>query len=51
MITDPVYKGKSMQGLIDLARKYFFPEGSNILYVHLVVAPDLNGYTYVYRNV
>ena len=27
MITDPVYEGKSMQGMIDLAQKGFFPKG------------------------
>ena len=27
MITDPVYEGKSMQGMIDLVRKGFFPKG------------------------
>ena len=31
MITDPVYEGKSVQGLIDLARKGFFEKGSKIL--------------------
>ena len=50
MITDPVYEGKSMQGLIDLVRKGFFEKGSNILYAHLGGAPALNGYSYVYRN-
>ena len=50
MITDPVYEGKSMQGLIDLTRKGFFPEGSKILYVHLGGAPALNGYSYYYRE-
>lgn len=50
MITDPVYEGKSMQGMIDLARKGFFPKGSNILYAHLGGAPALNGYSYTYRN-
>ena len=50
MITDPVYEGKSMQGLIDLVRKGFFPEGSNILYAHLGGAPALNGYAYTYRT-
>ena len=50
MITDPVYEGKSMQGLIDLIRKGFFPAGSNILYAHLGGAPALNGYAYTYRN-
>lgn len=50
MITDPVYEGKSMQGMMDLINKGFFPEGSNILYVHLGGAPALNGYSYTYRN-
>jgi len=50
MITDPVYEGKSMQGLIDLARKGFFPEGSKVLYAHLGGAPAINGYSYVSRN-
>jgi 1-aminocyclopropane-1-carboxylate deaminase len=50
MITDPVYEGKSMQGLIDLVRKGFFPEGSKVLYAHLGGAPALNGYAYTYRN-
>ena len=27
MITDPVYEGKSMQGMIDLVQKGFFPKG------------------------
>jgi len=50
MITDPVYEGKSMQGMIDLVRKGFFPEGSNVLYAHLGGAPAINGYSYTYRN-
>ncbi|MEL6965292.1 MAG: 1-aminocyclopropane-1-carboxylate deaminase [Pseudomonadota bacterium] len=50
MITDPVYEGKSMQGMIDLARNNFFPAGSKILYAHLGGAPALNGYSYTYRN-
>ena len=50
MITDPVYEGKSMQGMIDLAQKGFFPKGSKILYAHLGGAPALNGYSYTYRN-
>ena len=50
MITDPVYEGKSMQGMIDLIRKDFFPAGSKILYAHLGGAPALNGYAYTYRN-
>ncbi len=50
MITDPVYEGKSMQGLIDLARKGFFPRGSRILYAHLGGAPALSGYSYYYKD-
>jgi len=50
MITDPVYEGKSMQGLIDLTRRKFFPSGSKVLYAHLGGAPALNGYAYTYRN-
>ncbi|TBW41355.1 1-aminocyclopropane-1-carboxylate deaminase [Siculibacillus lacustris] len=50
MITDPVYEGKSMQGLIDLVKKGFFPKGSKVLYAHLGGAPALNGYSYTYRN-
>ena len=46
MITDPVYEGKSMQGMIDLIDKGFFPDGSKILYAHLGGAPALNGYSY-----
>ena len=50
MITDPVYEGKSMQGLMDLVKKGFFPAGSNVLYAHLGGAPALNGYSYTFRN-
>jgi len=50
MITDPVYEGKSMQGLIDLVKKGFFPDGAKVLYAHLGGAPALNGYSYTYRN-
>lgn len=50
MMTDPVYEGKSMQGLIDLAQKGFFPEGAKVLYAHLGGVPAINGYSYIYRN-
>jgi 1-aminocyclopropane-1-carboxylate deaminase len=50
MITDPVYEGKSMQGLIDLAQKGYFEPGAKILYAHLGGAPALNGYAYAFRN-
>jgi len=50
IITDPVYEGKSMQGMVDLIRKDFFPEGSRVLYAHLGGAPAINGYSYTFRN-
>jgi 1-aminocyclopropane-1-carboxylate deaminase len=50
MMTDPVYEGKSMQGMIDLVRKQHFSAGSKILYAHLGGVPAINGYSYIYRN-
>lgn len=50
LMTDPVYEGKSMQGLIDLASRGFFPAGSKVLYAHLGGVPAINGYSYLYRN-
>ena len=44
MITDPVYEGKSMAGLIAMARAGEIPRGSRVLYVHLGGAPALNAY-------
>jgi 1-aminocyclopropane-1-carboxylate deaminase len=50
MITDPVYEGKSMQGLIDLTKKGFFRTGSKILYAHLGGVPAINAYGDVYSQ-
>ncbi|WP_394889938.1 1-aminocyclopropane-1-carboxylate deaminase [Mesorhizobium sp. AaZ16] len=50
IITDPVYEGKSMQAMVDLVQKGFFPEGSRVLYAHLGGAPAINGYSYTFRN-
>jgi 1-aminocyclopropane-1-carboxylate deaminase len=50
MMTDPVYEGKSRQGMIDLARKGYFPAGSKVLYAHLGGVPAINAYSYIYRN-
>lgn len=50
MMTDPVYEGKSMQGMIDLVRKGFFPAGSKVLYAHLGGVPAINAYSYIYRK-
>ncbi|MEC9435388.1 MAG: 1-aminocyclopropane-1-carboxylate deaminase [Pseudomonadota bacterium] len=50
MLTDPVYEGKSMQGMIDLIAKGTIPAGSKVLYAHLGGAPALNGYSYYYKD-
>ena len=50
MMTDPVYEGKSAQGMIDLVQQGFFPAGSKVLYAHLGGVPAINGYSYIYRN-
>jgi 1-aminocyclopropane-1-carboxylate deaminase len=44
MITDPVYEGKSMAGLIDMVRTGAIPGGSRVLYAHLGGQPALNAY-------
>ncbi|MFE0023182.1 1-aminocyclopropane-1-carboxylate deaminase [Amycolatopsis sp. NPDC059021] len=47
VITDPVYEGKSMAGLIDLVRTGEIPRDANVLYAHLGGQPALSGYTSV----
>ncbi|OXM62057.1 1-aminocyclopropane-1-carboxylate deaminase [Amycolatopsis vastitatis] len=47
MITDPVYEGKSMAGLMDLVKNGEIARDSNVLYAHLGGQPALNGYTSV----
>jgi 1-aminocyclopropane-1-carboxylate deaminase len=50
MITDPVYEGKSMQGIIDLIGRGEIPRGSRVLYAHSGGAPALNGYSFLFRD-
>jgi 1-aminocyclopropane-1-carboxylate deaminase len=45
MITDPVYEGKSLAGLIDLVRDGDIPRDSTVLYAHLGGQPALNAYS------
>ena len=45
MITDPVYEGKSMAGMIDLVSGRQIPADSNVLYAHLGGQPALNAYS------
>ena len=44
MITDPVYEGKSLAGLIDLVKAHEIPRDSTVLYAHLGGQPAINAY-------
>ena len=44
ILLDPVYTGKAMAGLIDLARKGYFERDSNILFIHTGGSPALDVY-------
>jgi 1-aminocyclopropane-1-carboxylate deaminase len=46
MLTDPVYEGKSMAGLIGLVRSGDIPAGSRVLYAHLGGQPALSAYAH-----
>jgi 1-aminocyclopropane-1-carboxylate deaminase len=45
MITDPVYEGKSMAGMLDLIVRGEIDRSSKVLYAHLGGQPALNGYS------
>ena len=49
MITDPVYEGKSMAGLVDLVGRGEIERGSTVLYAHLGGQPALSAYAGVVR--
>ena len=49
MITDPVYEGKSMAGMIDLVSRGEIEKGSNVLYAHLGGQPALSAYAGLIR--
>jgi len=49
MITDPVYEGKSMAGLIDLVSRGEIDKSATVLYAHLGGQPALNGYSALFR--
>jgi 1-aminocyclopropane-1-carboxylate deaminase len=49
MITDPVYEGKSMAGMIDLVARGEIDRESTVLYAHLGGQPALSAYAGVVR--
>jgi 1-aminocyclopropane-1-carboxylate deaminase len=50
MLTDPVYEGKSMNGMIEMTLRGEFHPGSKVLYAHLGGVPALNAYSFLFRN-
>lgn len=50
MITDPVYEGKSLAGLIDLVKSRDIPASSNVLFAHLGGQLALNAYSGLFRS-
>jgi 1-aminocyclopropane-1-carboxylate deaminase len=50
MIIDPVYEGKSMDGLIDLVKQGEIGKSSNVLYAHLGGQPALNAYSSLFTH-
>lgn len=50
MVTDPVYEGKSMAGLIDLVSSGQIEKTSNVLYAHLGGQPALNAYSALFAT-
>jgi len=49
MLTDPVYEGKSMAGMIDLVTRGEIEPGSNVLYAHLGGQPALSAYAALFK--
>jgi 1-aminocyclopropane-1-carboxylate deaminase len=50
MLTDPVYEGKSMDGMIQMVKNGEFPEGSRVLYAHLGGVPAVNAYSHIFAS-
>src|SRR3954462_6119625 len=50
MITDPVYEGKSMAGLIDLVSRGEIDRGCTVLYAHLGGQPALSAYAALFAE-
>ncbi|MGZ4357698.1 MAG: 1-aminocyclopropane-1-carboxylate deaminase [Gaiellaceae bacterium] len=48
MLTDPVYEGKSMAGMIDLVGRGEIAKDANVLYAHLGGQPALNAYSAIF---
>src|SRR6202048_3083570 len=50
VLTDPVYEGKSMHGMIDKVKRGEFPDGSKVLYAHLGGVPAVHASRFLFRE-
>lgn len=50
VLTDPVYEGKSMDGMIQMVKNGEIPEGSKVLYAHLGGVPALSAYSETFKG-
>jgi 1-aminocyclopropane-1-carboxylate deaminase len=50
MLTDPVYEGKSMAGMVDLVASGEIDRGSTVLYAHLGGQPALSAYASLFSS-
>ena len=50
VLTDPVYEGKSMNGMLEMIRQGEILEGSKVLYAHLGGVPALSAYSETFRG-
>jgi 1-aminocyclopropane-1-carboxylate deaminase len=50
VLTDPVYEGKSMHGMIDKVRRGEFEPGAKVLYAHLGGVPALSAYSAIFAD-
>ena len=44
LIADPVYEGKALRGLLELAEQGRFEAGARVCLLHLGGTPDIHGY-------
>lgn len=50
MLTDPVYEGKSMDGMIQMVQSGEIPKGAKVLYAHLGGSPALSAYASLFKH-
>ncbi|CAB5280135.1 1-aminocyclopropane-1-carboxylate deaminase [Burkholderia multivorans] len=50
VLTDPVYEGKSMHGMIDKVRRGEFEPAAKVLYAHLGGVPALSAYSAIFAD-